>query len=772
MENNEIVRSLKFYCDAIFKYDYEKDKVFFYYDSMHPEHANKWFGAEQIIEVYTSNCVFAADVNQVSSNLSRDSMRRFCEGEECCRAFELKMKTSTGETAWHEVILQRQGLRNVLVSCRNIFTEVLNSSLKRVMDNILEDLLFIDTESGRYMNHIHGIDLRPVNDDGDYDRRVDVFIRDCIADSEAEDVARRLRLSYVLGRLAETDQYTLCVALHGDGGAISYKKLTYSYIGEDHTILVLARFDVSDIVNEYKQQLKYYEKESYIDGLTGAYNRKHYEERLKNSRCCGAVAIFDLDDFKLCNDIYGHAAGDAVLSCVSGAVRACLHDGEKIIRYGGDEFMLLLPTVLDRALLTSRLDQLCDEVAQLRLEEYPGIELSISMGGTIAVNEPLEEALARADRYMYIAKTRKGTAVTSDVEGERGSLSESEHQRQQVLIVDDSELNRDMLSEMLGSAYSILTAGGGEECLEMLHEYGTGISLILLDIIMPGISGFDVLEEMNRSDVIADIPVIMISSENSDDVMNRAYGLGISDYISRPFDMRVVCRRVYNIIKMNMKQRRLTGLLSKQMKDRERSGRLMVDILSHIVELRNGENGQHAENVARITELLLARLATRTDRYGLTYGDRKLITLASSLHDIGKIGISEEILGKHGELTPDERRIMQTHTVLGEQILNSLERFRGEKLVRIAAQVCRHHHERYDGSGYPDGLVDEQIPISAQVVSLADAYDALVSERPYKAKLSHADAMRRICFGECGAFNPLLLECLRDIEGSLRDEMN
>ena len=236
--------------------------------------------------------------------------------------------------------------------------------------------------------------------------------------------------------------------------------------------------------------------------------------------------------------------------------------------------------------------------------------------------------------------------------------------------------------------------------------------------------------------------------------------------------MRVVCRRVYNIIKMNMKQRRLTGLLSKQMKDRERSGRLMVDILSHIVELRNGENGQHAENVARITELLLARLATRTDRYGLTYGDRKLITLASSLHDIGKIGISEEILGKHGELTPDERRIMQTHTVLGEQILNSLERFRGEKLVRIAAQVCRHHHERYDGSGYPDGLVDEQIPISAQVVSLADAYDALVSERPYKAKLSHADAMRRICFGECGAFNPLLLECLRDIEGSLRDEMN
>lgn len=178
MENNEIVRSLKFYCDAIFKYDYEKDKVFLYYDSNRPEYANNWFDTERIIEHYTSSYVFAADVHQASGNLSRESLRCFCEGEECCRAFEHKVRTKSGETAWYEVILQRQGMRNVLVSCRNIFTEVLNSSLKRVMDSILEDLLLIDTESGRYMTHINGIDLHPAADDGNYDRRVDLFVRD------------------------------------------------------------------------------------------------------------------------------------------------------------------------------------------------------------------------------------------------------------------------------------------------------------------------------------------------------------------------------------------------------------------------------------------------------------------------------------------------------------------------------------------------------------------------------------------------------------------
>lgn len=250
MENNEIVRSLKFYCDAIFKYDYEKDKIFLYYDSNRPEYANNWFDTERIIEHYTSSYVFAADVHQASGNLSRESLRCFCEGEECCRAFEHKVRTKSGETAWYEVILQRQGMRNVLVSCRNIFTEVLNSSLKRVMDSILEDLLLIDTESGRYMTHINGIDLHPAADDGNYDRRVDLFVRDCIADSEAEEIARKLRLGYVVEQLAKTDRYTLCVSLHDEYGAVSYKKLIYSYIGDDRSILALARFDVSDIVSE------------------------------------------------------------------------------------------------------------------------------------------------------------------------------------------------------------------------------------------------------------------------------------------------------------------------------------------------------------------------------------------------------------------------------------------------------------------------------------------------------------------------------------------
>lgn len=511
--------------------------------------------------------------------------------------------------------------------------------------------------------------------------------------------------------------------------------------------------------------------EAYRDALTGAYNRRYYEEKLKNGRVRGGVATLDLDDFKLCNDIYGHAAGDAVFRDVSEAVRSCLSEGDVLVRYGGDEFLLLMPELTDRELLTAKLERICDEVAQLRPEEYPGIHPSISTGGVIAEDELLEDAIARAGRFMYLAKRRGGAVVTSDVEGDRGSLSDSDAQRQQILIVDDSQLNRDILSEILGSDYRILTAQGGEECMEKLRQYGNGISLVLLDIIMPGVDGFQVLGQMSRTGIIADIPVIMISSENSDDVMNRAYQMGISDYISRPFDARVVRRRVYNIIKMNMKQRRLTALLSKQLKDRERNGRILVSILSHIIEYRNGENRMHVTHVKRITQMLLESLVKMTDKYKLPWEERNLIVLASSLHDIGKIGISEEILRKNDGLTEEESEEIKKHAELGAQILGSFDCFRGERLLCTAIQVCRWHHERYDGGGYPDGLVGEAIPISAQVVSLADTYDTLVSYREEKKSLSHEEAIQKICSGACGAFNPLLLECLRDIEAELREEI-
>ena len=264
----------------------------------------------------------------------------------------------------------------------------------------------------------------------------------------------------------------------------------------------------------------------------------------------------------------------------------------------------------------------------------------------------------------------------------------------------------------------------------------------------------------------------MISSEDSDVYVRRAYELGVSDYISRPFDAKVVYQRVFNTIKLYAKQRRLSALIGDQIYEKEKNNRMMITVLSHIVEFRNGESGMHVLHINRLTEKILECLVQKTDRYHLSYSDRYLITTASALHDIGKIGIDDKILNKPGKLTKDEFEIIKTHTLIGARMLEGMEVYKDEPLIKMAYQICRWHHERYDGKGYPDGLKGDEIPISAQVVSLADVYDALVSERVYKKAFSHEKAMEMILAGECGTFNPLLLECLTDIQDTLQDELS
>ena len=388
------------------------------------------------------------------------------------------------------------------------------------------------------------------------------------------------------------------------------------------------------------------------------------------------------------------------------------------------------------------------------------------------MDEITEEAVRRADRLMYMAKTEHNMVV---IEGE--SMDEADPadaaggksvmKQQQILIVDDSEMNRKILVEMLKSDFRILEAADGEECISILEQYGTGISLIMLDIVMPSLDGFNVLAYMNRKHWIDDIPVIMISSEESDSYIQRAYEMGVSDYISRPFDAKVVYQRVYNTIKLYMKQRRLINLVSDQVYEKEKNNMIMVSILSHIVEFRNGESGLHVVNINSVSALILEQLVQKTDMYKLSWARQYMIATASALHDIGKIGIDEKILNKPGKLTPEEYEIMKTHSVIGYDMLDSIGLYQDEELVKVAKEICRWHHERYDGRGYPDGLKGEEIPVSAQVVSLADVYDALVSERVYKKAFSHEQAMNMILNGECGAFNPILLECLKDIQDEL-----
>ena len=345
--------------------------------------------------------------------------------------------------------------------------------------------------------------------------------------------------------------------------------------------------------------------------------------------------------------------------------------------------------------------------------------------------------------------------------------------KQKILIADDSEMNRELLAAILEEEYDIIQVNDGVQAVDCLQRQAEEISLLLLDIVMPHMDGFEVLSYMNKEHWIDAIPVVIISSENSPIYIKRGYDLGATDFIGKPFDANMVLRRSANAILLGAKQRRMTSIVSNQIYEREKSSKLMINILSHIVEFRNGESGLHVLHVQTITEMLLRQLVQKeNNRYALSKEQIRMITTASALHDIGKISIPDEILNKPGRLTAEEFAVIKGHSMAGANMLSELPLDQKEEpLVKTAYEICRWHHERYDGGGYPDGLKGEEIPVSAQVVALADVYDALTSERCYKDAYSHEKAIEMILAGQCGAFNPLMLECLLDISSSLKKKM-
>ena len=346
-------------------------------------------------------------------------------------------------------------------------------------------------------------------------------------------------------------------------------------------------------------------------------------------------------------------------------------------------------------------------------------------------------------------------------------IATHDENRETILIVDDSAMNRMLLSDILADTYNIIEAEDGEQAIAILQQHASEISIVVLDMVMPKVDGFGVLEAMNENRWIQFLPVVSISTESSPEFVERAYSLGVTDFINRPFDELIVIRRVSNTIKLYAKQRKLTNMVANEIFEKERNGSLMITILSHIVEFRNGESGMHVMNIGTLTEILLNQISKKDDKYYLPYAERDLIVKASALHDIGKISIPEEVLNKPGKLTDEEFEAMKQHTVIGYQMLSDLG-FQDEPLVKVSREITRWHHERYDGRGYPDGLKGDEIPLSAQIVSLADVYDALTSERVYKPAFSHEKAIQMILNGECGAFNPLLLECLVEAQDAIR----
>lgn len=543
---------------------------------------------------------------------------------------------------------------------------------------------------------------------------------------------------------------------------------------EPYVMEMLKKLDENTLTDEegyekLTEKLTVYSEKLYRDVLTGVYNRRYFEEKVKNMSLNAGVAVIDLDDFKLFNDTYGHDGGDLVLTTVVNVIRHYIRRTDILVRYGGDEFLLILPGI-EKEVFSQKLRMIQEKIHATHIPGFNRRKLSVSIGGVMFTHGRLEEAITKADRLMYMAKGHKNIVVTRWEQKQNTDKMEKRN-LPQLLVVDDSEMNREILKEILGKEYQILEACDGEEALKMLEQYGTEISLVLLDIIMPKMDGFEVLAYMNRDKWIEDIPVIMISSEGSESYIRRAYELGASDYISRPFDAKVVYQRVINMIKLYAKQRRLIHLVTDQIYEKEKNNRMMTGILSQIVEFRNGESGLHVLHINILTQLLLEKLTRKSENYILSWSQQHMIATASALHDIGKIGIDEKILNKPGKLTKEEFEAMKQHTIIGARMLDRLEMYHDEEMMKYTYEICRWHHERYDGKGYPDGLKGEEIPISAQVVSLADVYDALVSDRVYKKAYSHEKAMEMILNGECGMFNPLLLECLVEIQDKVRKEL-
>lgn len=647
--------------------------------------------------------------------------------------------------------------------------EFLLESIRSSFDAVFQ----LDLINGVYQPVFSGgVDLSQGTQSYDYADFAGKFTEKYATSGKAESLRKALSLDTVREAIKSGRKYEVYGGTKFGQNAIDYKKLSFMPCGNGRYAF-LAISDFGSLADYYNEELRRMAEGTRLDILTGAYTRNYYETEMKHASLAGGVALIDIDDFKLCNDLYGHDVGDLALIETSKAIRSNIMEKDILIRYGGDELLLLLPEATPER-MDSVLEKIRADVSEVLNGKLGGIRLSISVGGVMTDKGPITDAVYRADRIMYLAKRQKNTVMTDrKIESNSEKQSGDDKERPHVLIVDDSEFNRELLCGILGESFEILEADSGKEGLKLLRRYGTQISVVLLDIIMPEMNGFDVLDEMNREHWLDNIPVIMISADDSDENIRRAFDLGVTDYICRPFDAKVVERRIRNTITLNLKQRRMLSLLAEQSRDKEKIGQMMVDILSNTVCYVNGESGQHIRNIQRITAILLERLLLKTDRYRLSFQDCVMISTASALHDIGKVGINTFILNKPGILTPEEYEVMKKHTLIGEHILKSgeLSEFREEPLLKTAEQICRWHHERYDGSGYPDGLSGEEIPIAAQVVSIADVFDALMSKRSYKEALSAEVALRMIENGECGSFNPVLIECLKQAVGKLESDV-
>lgn len=505
------------------------------------------------------------------------------------------------------------------------------------------------------------------------------------------------------------------------------------------------------------------------DSLTGLMNQRAFfqlKDELKDDKDPLALLVIDIDRFKQINDEYGHDMGDSMLKLVASELLKITNEDDRVIRLGGDEFVVVILNIT-----LAEADRVKQKISLLNenlMRPEPGRPLlSVSVGAAFSDKGYNDELFHRADQAMYSVKRKGGGGLrvydgTENVRVviENGNTADK---KQKILLVDDSALNREFLSDILHEKYDVVAVENGFRAMDELESEGNSFCLILLDLLMPECDGFQVLDYMKKYRWSEILPVIVISAENDPTLITRAYDMGIMDYISRPFAANVVLKRVDNTVSLYLRHKRLAGLVFQQIQEQVDSYDRVLQALSHIVEFRGDQRPSHIKHIDLITELLLDALMKKTSRYALTASDARRIRRASVLHDIGKIAIPEEILNKVGGFTKEDFEIVKKHSLEGARILESLGNVQDDKFLLTAYEICRYHHERYDGRGYPDGLKGDDIPISAQIVSIADVYDALTSDRCYKKACTHEEALKMIYGGECGVFNPILIECLNEI---------
>lgn len=764
MEKLQLIQSLKHWCDLIWEYNQTIGKIYVYRDKLAIKLENNWYDPAELDRIIRQEYRF--EISRSDSFFSADSVPEIVQKNTRLQEFDLWFCQKNRDLIWYNMRIEKLNQDSWIITGYNKSTEMKERSMYRALRNSFESILSTDVKTRRYLVNYSTFPVPDRLQEYDYDSSVSDYVRKYVYDEDKEQIIRALSLDTVMEKLRTQEDYSVFITVRQRDGSLSYKRVIHNYYDDTHQRITTSRLDISAIVNRYEAKIAEIRRENSIDALTGVYNRNYYEKNIRGTSLQGFVAMLDLDNLKLCNDHFGHSAGDSVLKKLAEVIKAELRSGDKLIRFGGDEFLLLAQDCPDDE-FAQLLLRIQTKVSEAAVPGFPGLSLSVSIGGTRVAGSSSSEAVMRADQMMYMAKAHKNLVITDRFMLQNGkdgiARLKKEQVLQQILIVDDSDMNRAMLREILKDNYSILEAGNGVECLSCVEHMGSSLSLILLDLNMPEMDGFEVLAELSRLGYMDDIPVIIISGTDSTADICRAYDLGATDYIHRPFNTQVIYRRVSNTITLMAKQRRMAELVNRQIDRATKQQELMVDFLSRIIGYRSGESNPHFANISTLSALLLQALQKRKNHYGLTEQDCQLIATAAVFHDVGKIGIPESILLKPGKLTAKEFEVMKTHTLIGDNLIKSLEIYHDEPLLQMAAQICRWHHERYDGGGYPDGLKGEEIPICAQVVSIADVYDALMSARPYKPAFSSEKAIQMILNGECGVFNPVLVDCLLEV---------